>query len=47
MSRFLSEGIVLCVTVDSMHLWEEVSSGASCVAILDCRTILFPFKTFS
>lgn len=25
---FLSEGIVLCVAVDSVHLWEERSSGS-------------------
>lgn len=34
-SAFLSEEIVLCVAVDSMYPWDEVSSGGSYVAILD------------
>lgn len=41
-SGFLSKGIVLCVTVDSVCSWEEMSSGASWVTILDWN----PFTHF-
>ena len=34
-SGFLSERIVQCVAIDLVCLSEEVSSGASCVAMLD------------
>ena len=38
-SGFLSEGIVLCVAVDSLHSWEEVSSGACSDTIFNWSTI--------
>ena len=34
-SGSLSEGIALCIAVDSVCLWEEMSSGSSYVTILD------------
>lgn len=34
-SGFLTDGIVQCIAVDLMYPWEEVSSGAFNVAILD------------
>lgn len=33
-SWFFPEGIFLCVAVDLVYLWEQVSSGASYVAIM-------------
>lgn len=40
-------GILLCVGVDSMYLWEEVSSGNFCVAILSKNHSLSIFKILS
>ena len=40
-------GILLCVGVDSMYLWEEVSSGNSCTAILSKNHSLSIFKILS
>lgn len=40
-SRFLSEGIVLCVAEDSVCLWEEVSSGFSFVTVLNQKSNLW------
>lgn len=39
-SRLLSEGVALCVAEGSVCPWEEMSSGACCVAIVD-RNLLF------
>lgn len=36
-SEFLSEGIVSCIFIDLVCLWEELSSGSSCVTILNLK----------
>ena len=40
-------GIVLCVGVDPMYLWEEVSSGNSCIAISNKNRSLSILKILS
>lgn len=45
-SRFLSERIALCVTVDLVCLWKELNSGALYVIILNQNALLISFSPF-
>ena len=42
---FLLEDIILYVAVDSVHLWEEVSSGPSDVTILNKNPLVYDLST--